>query len=98
MIPTAEGGRIRPSNSDMGGADFGMKDPGSGWDDGGGFGGDSGGVAATELAGGRRGGVLAQRVHDSQVLRLHADHAAAGTIDVGDEKTEMDTIRAGPTR
>jgi hypothetical protein len=27
----------------MGGSDFGVNDPGSGWDDGGGFGGDSGG-------------------------------------------------------
>lgn len=43
VIPTAEAGESAPSNSDMGGSDFGMKDPGSGWDDGGGFGGDSGG-------------------------------------------------------
>jgi hypothetical protein len=43
VIPTAEAGESTPSNSDMGGSDFGMNDPGSGWDDGGGFGGDSGG-------------------------------------------------------
>ena len=43
VIPTAEAGESGVSNSDMGGDDFGMKDPGSGWDDGGGFGGDSGG-------------------------------------------------------
>ena len=43
MIPTAEAGESAPSNSDMGGSDFGVNDPGSGWDDGGGFGGDSGG-------------------------------------------------------
>ena len=42
VIPTAEAGESAPSNSDMGGSDFGMNDPGSGWDDGGG-GGDSGG-------------------------------------------------------
>jgi len=44
IIPPAEAGESSPSNSDMGGADFGVNDPGSGWDDGGGgFGGDSGG-------------------------------------------------------
>jgi len=43
VIPTAEAGESAPSNSDMGGSDFGVNDPGSGWDDGGGFGGDSGG-------------------------------------------------------
>ncbi len=43
VIPSAEAGESGPSNSDMGGSDFGVNDPGSGWDDGGGFGGDSGG-------------------------------------------------------
>jgi uncharacterized protein len=43
VIPSAEAGESASSNSDMGGSDFGMNDPGSGWDDGGGFGGDSGG-------------------------------------------------------
>ena len=43
VIPSAEAGESAPRNSDMGGSDFGMNDPGSGWDDGGGFGGDSGG-------------------------------------------------------
>jgi len=43
VIPSAEAGESAPSNSDMGGSDFGVNDPGSGWDDGGGFGGDSGG-------------------------------------------------------
>ena len=44
IIPAAEAGESSPANSDMGGADFGVSDPGSGWDDGGGgFGGDSGG-------------------------------------------------------
>lgn len=39
VIPTAEAGDSGSSNSDMGGSDFGMNDPGSGWDDGGGGGG-----------------------------------------------------------
>jgi hypothetical protein len=39
VIPTAEAGESGPSNSDMGGSDFGVNDPGSGWDDGGGSGG-----------------------------------------------------------
>jgi len=43
VIPPAEAGESGPSNSDMGGADFGVNDPGSGWDDGGGSGGDGGG-------------------------------------------------------
>jgi hypothetical protein len=45
VIPPAEAGESGASNSDMGGADFGVNDPGSGWDDGGGGfgGGDSGG-------------------------------------------------------
>jgi hypothetical protein len=43
VIPPAEAGEQGPSNSDMGGSDFGMNDPGSGWDDGGGGGGSDGG-------------------------------------------------------
>ena len=43
VIPPAEAGEAGASNADMGGSDFGVNDPGSGWDDGGGFGGDSGG-------------------------------------------------------
>ena len=44
VIPPAEAGESGNPNADMGGADFGVNDPGSGWDDGGGgFGGDSGG-------------------------------------------------------
>lgn len=44
VIPSAEAGEAGPANGDMGGADFGVNDPGAGWDDGGGFGGgDSGG-------------------------------------------------------
>jgi uncharacterized protein len=39
VIPPAEAGEPGPSNSDMGGSDFGVNDPGSGWDDGGGGGG-----------------------------------------------------------
>jgi hypothetical protein len=39
IIPPAEAGEAGASNSDMGGSDFGMNDPGSGWDDGGGSGG-----------------------------------------------------------
>jgi len=39
VIPPAEAGESGFSNSDMGGSDFGMNDPGSGWDDGGGGGG-----------------------------------------------------------
>ena len=39
IIPPAEAGESGVSNSDMGGSDFGMSDPGSGWDDGGGSGG-----------------------------------------------------------
>ena len=39
VIPPAEAGESGSSNSDMGGSDFGMNDPGSGWDDGGGGGG-----------------------------------------------------------
>jgi hypothetical protein len=42
VIPPAEAGDSSFSNSDMGGSDFGLNDPGSGWGDGGG-GGDSGG-------------------------------------------------------
>jgi hypothetical protein len=42
VIPPAEAGEPG-GNADMGGSDFGANDPGSGWDDGGGFGGDSGG-------------------------------------------------------
>lgn len=37
VIPPAQAGDS--SNADMGGSDFGMNDPGSGWDDGGGSGG-----------------------------------------------------------
>jgi uncharacterized protein len=39
VIPPAEAGESGFSNGDMGGSDFGMNDPGSGWDDGGGSGG-----------------------------------------------------------
>jgi hypothetical protein len=39
VIPTAEADESGFSNSDMGGSDFGMSDPGSGWDDGGSGGG-----------------------------------------------------------
>jgi uncharacterized protein len=40
VVPPAEAGES--GNSDMGGSDFGMNDPGSGWDDGGGGGGGGG--------------------------------------------------------
>jgi uncharacterized protein len=40
VIPPAEAGDSGFSNGDMGGSDFGLNDPGSGWDDGGGGGGD----------------------------------------------------------
>ncbi len=43
VIPPAEAGESGSSNSDMGGSDFGVNDPGSGWDDGGGGGSDGGG-------------------------------------------------------
>src|ERR1700722_17972326 len=43
VIPPAEAGDAGFSNSDMGGSDFGMNDPGSGWDDGGGSDGGGGG-------------------------------------------------------
>jgi hypothetical protein len=39
IIPPAEAGDSGFGNSDMGGADFGVNDPGSSWDDGGGSGG-----------------------------------------------------------
>ena len=39
VIPPAEAGESGVSNGDMGGSDFGVNDPGSGWDDGGGSGG-----------------------------------------------------------
>ncbi len=39
VIPPAEAGDAGFSNGDMGGSDFGVNDPGSGWDDGGGSGG-----------------------------------------------------------
>jgi len=39
VIPPAEAGDAGFSNSDMGGSDFGMSDPGGGWDDSGGGGG-----------------------------------------------------------
>jgi hypothetical protein len=39
VIPPAEAGESGSGNGDMGGSDFGMNDPGSGWDDGGGGGG-----------------------------------------------------------
>jgi hypothetical protein len=39
VIPPAEAGESGFSNSDMGGSDFGVNDPGSGWDDGGSGGG-----------------------------------------------------------
>src|ERR1700688_1926708 len=42
VIPPAEAGESGFSNSDMGGSDFGVNDPGSGWDDGGGSGGGGG--------------------------------------------------------
>jgi hypothetical protein len=40
VIPPAEAGDSGFGNGDMGGSDFGVNDPGSGWDDGGGGGGD----------------------------------------------------------
>jgi hypothetical protein len=40
VIPPAEAGESGFSNGDMGGSDFGVNDPGSGWDDGGSGGGD----------------------------------------------------------
>jgi hypothetical protein len=40
VVPPAEAGDAGFSNGDMGGSDFGMSDPGSGWDDSGGGGGD----------------------------------------------------------
>ena len=44
VIPAAEAGESGPANGDMGGSDFGVNDPGAGWDDSGfGGGGDSGG-------------------------------------------------------
>jgi hypothetical protein len=43
IIPPAEAGDAGFSNSDMGGSDFGVNDPGSGWDDGGGSDGGGGG-------------------------------------------------------
>jgi hypothetical protein len=43
VIPPADAGETGVSNSDMGGSDFGVNDPGSGWDDGGGGGSDGGG-------------------------------------------------------
>jgi uncharacterized protein len=42
VVPPAEAGDAGFSNSDMGGSDFGMSDPGSGWDDSGGGGGGGG--------------------------------------------------------
>jgi hypothetical protein len=42
VIPPAEAGESGFSNSDMGGSDFGVNDPGSGWDDGGSSGGGGG--------------------------------------------------------
>ena len=39
VVPTAEAGESGSGNGDMGGSDFGVNDPGSGWDDGGGSGG-----------------------------------------------------------
>jgi uncharacterized protein len=39
VVPPAEAGDSGFSNSDMGGSDFGVNDPGSGWDDGGSGGG-----------------------------------------------------------
>jgi uncharacterized protein len=42
VIPPAEAGDAGFSNSDMGGSDFGMSDPGGGWDDSGGGGGGGG--------------------------------------------------------
>ena len=43
VIPPADAGEQGLGNSDMGGSDFGVNDPGSGWDDGGGGGFDGGG-------------------------------------------------------
>ena len=43
VIPSAEAGEQGLGNNDMGGSDFGVNDPGSGWDDGGGGGFDGGG-------------------------------------------------------
>jgi hypothetical protein len=43
VIPPAEAGDVGAGNGEMGGSDFGMNDPGSGWDDGGGGGGGGGG-------------------------------------------------------
>jgi hypothetical protein len=43
VIPPAEAGESVSNNGDMGGSDFGVNDPGSGWDDGGGGGGSDGG-------------------------------------------------------
>ena len=43
VIPPADASESGFSNSDMGGSDFGVNDPGSGWDDGGGGGSDGGG-------------------------------------------------------
>lgn len=44
VIPPADAGESGFSNNgDMGGSDFGVNDPGSGWDDGGGGGGSDGG-------------------------------------------------------
>jgi uncharacterized protein len=43
VIPPADAGESGSSNSDMGGSDFGVNDPGSGWDDGGGSDGGGGG-------------------------------------------------------
>jgi hypothetical protein len=43
IIPSAEAAESGAGNADMGGADFGADDPGSGWDDGGSGGGDWGG-------------------------------------------------------
>jgi hypothetical protein len=43
VIPPAEAGEQGLGNSDMGGSDFGVNDPGSGWDDAGGGGFDGGG-------------------------------------------------------
>jgi len=42
VVPPAEAGDAGFSNGDMGGSDFGMSDPGSGWDDSGGGGGGGG--------------------------------------------------------
>ena len=40
VIPPAEAGESGVDSGDMGGSDFGVNDPGSGWDNGGGGGGD----------------------------------------------------------